>query len=107
MNNNLIEQKNNKQLSFNNGMMYGCSVSESCYESSNMLSPTVIKIDEVGNKDNSEGKEKALAARCNANNSNASIRLANCNNAANNCNSNFAWGLRCQKDRNQQEIGSL
>lgn len=56
MNNNLIEQKNNKQPSFNNGIMYGCSISESCYESSSMLSPTVIKLDKVDNKDNSEGK---------------------------------------------------
>ena len=51
--------------------MYCCSVSEYCYESSSMLSHTVIKLDEVGNKDNSEGKEKTLATGCNANNSNA------------------------------------
>lgn len=77
--------------------MYGCSVSESCYESSSMLSPTVIKLDEVGNKDNSEGKEKALAAGCNANNSNASARSANCNNAASNDNSYFAGAFAVKK----------
>lgn len=105
MNNNLIGQKNNKQPSFNNGMMYDCSVSESCYESSSILSPTVIKLDEVDNKDNSEGKEKALAAGCNANNSNASACSANCNNAVSNDNSNFAWAFAVKKietSRNQE-----
>lgn len=77
--------------------MYGYSVSESCYESSSMLSPTVIKLYEVGNKDNSDGKEKALAAGCNANNSNALARSVNCNNAASNGHNNFAGAFAVKK----------
>lgn len=49
---------------------YGCSVSESI--------------------DKSEGKMKALAVGCNANNGNASARTANCNNASSNSNINYA-----------------
>ena len=97
MNNNLIGQKNNKQPSFNNGMMYGCSISESCYESSSMLSPTVIKLDEIGNKDNSEGKENALVAGYDADNSDAQDRSAACFNAASDGNSNFAGAFAVKK----------
>lgn len=96
----LIEQKNSeqsKQPSSKNGVMYGCAVGESCHEAHGMLSPAVdAKASEpcvtVG-KDKSEGKDKALAVGCNANNDNASARTANCNNAVSNGNGNYAGAV--------------
>lgn len=91
----LIGQKNNqKQPSSKNGMMYGCSVGASSHETSGMPSSVVdakaSKPFVTNVKDNSEGKEKALAVGCNATNGDASARTANCNNAVTNTNSNYA-----------------
>ena len=94
----LIEQKNNeqsKQPSSKNGMMYGCAVGASCREAHGMLSPAVdAKASEpcvMVSKDKSDGKEQALAVGCDADNGNAAARSSNCNNAASNGSSNFAW----------------
>lgn len=94
---NLIGQKNNdsaKQPSFDNEMMYGCSVGASNQELHGM--PSHVEDDNqasepcTSGEDKSAGKEKALVVGCNANNDNASARTANCNNAVSNSNDNYA-----------------
>lgn len=94
---NLIGQKNNdsaKQPSFDNEMMYGCSVGASNQELHGMPSHVedANQTSEpcTSGEDKSAGKEKALVVGCNANNDNASARTANCNNAVSNSNDNYA-----------------
>lgn len=109
---NLIGQKNNqKQPSSANGMMYGCSVGVSLQETQDVPSSVVnVKTFEscaTNVRDKSEGKKKALAVGCNANNGNASARTANCNNAVSNSNTNYAGAFAVkQVERNGKHLTS-
>lgn len=109
---NLIGQKNNqKQPSSANGMMYGCSVGASLQETSGLpysvVDAQASKPLAMNVRDKSEGKKKALAVGCNANNGNASARTANCNNAVSNSNTNYAGAFAVkQVERNEKHLTS-
>ncbi len=97
-----IGQKNDKEQPSRHTAMYGCSVGEPCRSTQGAPSSVVEQSElcvSCGNGE-SEGKEKALAVGCNANNSNASARTANCNNAASYGNNNYAGAFAVTKGRN-------
>lgn len=91
-----IEQKNieNSKQPSSEEMMYGCLVGEPSHVVQGMPHPEVVSKDTesctYGGYGKNEGKETALVSGCNANNGNASVRSANCNNAVSNGNDNYA-----------------
>ncbi len=85
--------------------VYGCLQGESRHGAQGMPSTSVEDAQgvsepcAVGGEDKSEGKERALAVGCNANNGNASARTANCNNAVSNGNGNYAGAFAVNTGR--------